>query len=357
MSSPARDAKKRLQQLVEDVRSHRVPDARSGVFDVYVVARDDGFVLSGHTTDPDAIGELVQRARGALGDRAVIADDVIRLPHPELGDERHAVARAAMTPIYAAPGLPAPQISELVLGMRVDVLEQRDTWLRIRAEDGYIGWTHAGYVQVGAADWAHAWERALIGEPVVSLGAHLVDADQRPIAYAPWGARLIRLTPSEFELPDGRRGGVATGEIVDVDRLADRFPPRGESIARTARRWLGTPYLWGGITPAGADCSGFTQAVFWMHGLALPRDSDLQAQRGAHLDVGDDFDELRSGDLLYFAEREGRITHVAISLGGAEIVHSAITNGGVDYNDLTGPRRLDGRLRSLFVEARRLLPD
>jgi gamma-D-glutamyl-L-lysine dipeptidyl-peptidase len=357
MSSTTRDAKKRLLQLVERVRAGHVPDARSCVFDIHVIAQDGGFSLAGHTTEPAAVDELLAEARRLLGADLSLSDDVVRLPHPELGDEWHAVATAAATPVYATPRLPSPQISEVVLGMRVDVLERRETWLRIRAEDGYIGWVHRGYVQVGGAEWAHAWERGVVGEPVVSLGANLLDHEQRPLAQAPWGARLIRLTPSEYELPDGRRGSVATGEVIAVDRLADHFPPRGDSIARTARRWIGTPYLWGGVTPGGADCSGFTQAVFWMHGLALPRDSDLQARRGALVESGDEFQELKPGDLVYFAERDSRITHVAISLGGTEIVHSAISNGGVELNHLGGTLPLEVRLRALFVEARRLLSD
>ncbi len=150
---------------------------------------------------------------------------------------------------------------------------------------------------------------------------------------------------------------MANGEVVDVDRLTDRFPPRGESVARTARRWHGSPYLWGGVTQSGVDCSGFSQAVLWMHGAALPRDSDLQAKVGHAVESGPDFSELYAGDLVFFAEDGERISHVAISLGGSIIIHSALSNGGVEVNDLLGEAEFEVRLRSLFTHARRLLPD
>src|SRR5690606_11637370 len=119
----------------------------------------------------------------------------------------------------------------------------------------------------------------------------------------------------------------------------------------------GAPYLWGGVTLNGVDCSGFTQAVMWMHGIALPRDSDLQERTGTGVSLGLDLDELRPGDLLFFAEKGARVSHVAISLGGPLIIHSALGNGGVHSNDLTGDDPLERKLAEMFVSARRLLPD
>jgi len=105
------------------------------------------------------------------------------------------------------------------------------------------------------------------------------------------------------------------------------------------------------------DCSGLVQAVFWLHGVALPRDSDQQSRTGEEIEVADDFSNLNPGDLIYFSETPARVSHVAISLGGSQIVHSALTNGGVELNDLSGDLDLDVRLRSLFTIARRVLPD
>ncbi|HEX6558543.1 MAG TPA: C40 family peptidase, partial [Longimicrobiales bacterium] len=170
-------------------------------------------------------------------------------------------------------------------------------------------------------------------------------------------ARVVRFSQEQYELPDGRRGIVGNGDVVAVDRLADRFPARGDSVTRTARRWVGAPYLWGGVTFGGVDCSGLAQAVLWVHGVALPRDSDMQSLRGEQIDPGADFSNLNPGDLLFFSETSTRVSHVAISLGGSHIVHSALSNGGVDVNDLLGERELETRLRSVFTRAQRVLPD
>lgn len=334
-----------------------MPDPRAGIFEVEVTSRGTGrkaaLVLTGQSTHDEAVLDLLTRLRD---DGLVVRDEVVRLPDPAVDGARHALVRAAMAPLYALPQLPAPQISELVLGMRVEVLSRVGDWLRVRAEDGYLGWVHAGYVEPGTDEWAFGWERGTAGEAVVSLGAELVDDDGRILSRLPWGARLARYSGG-YELPDGRRGTISMGEIVDVDRLADRFPPRGESVARTARRWLGSPYLWGGVTPAGVDCSGFTQAVMWMHGIALPRDSDLQERKGASVSTGDGLDALKPGDLIYFAEPGHRVSHVAISLGGTLMIHAALSNGGVDINDLAGQSEFEQRLRQMVVASRRMLAD
>lgn len=342
------------EQILDEVRRAFVPDVRSGVFDLRIEDRAGTLAVVGQTTHPEAVHKVVELLRRNGHPR--VRDEVSRLPDAISGGTRPALVRSALAPVYAEPRLPAPQISQLVLGMRVDVLVHEKGWVRVRGEDGYIGWVHEGYVALGESDWAHAWERADGGAPVVSTGAELVDEEQRALMRLPWGARLLRRAGG-YVLPDGRIGQLGSGELIDVDRLADWFPARGESVARTARRWVGAPYLWGGVTPSGVDCSGLAQAVLWMHGVALPRDSDLQARVGARVASGTSFRELQSGDLLFFAEDGERISHVAISLGGARIIHSALGNGGVAMNELTGDLPFERRLRGLFTHAQRLLPD
>jgi hypothetical protein len=347
---------KAAERAIEQVRKELGLDRRSSVFEVHAVARNGSVTVLGHATDESAIAEVVLRLQGLRGVGEVI-DEVIRLPGRLDENEQHALVRAPIAPVYEEPRLPAPLITQLVLGSRVDLLSRENAWWRVRGEDGYIGWVHSGYLQTGSQEWARAWERRELGEPVVSLGAELIDEEARVFSRLPWGSRLMRVSHELYGLADGRSGFIGSGEIVPVDRLFDRFPPRGDSVTRTARRWLGAPYLWGGVTLSGVDCSGLTQAVFWMHGVALPRDSDMQARVGVPIDVSPDFEVLKPGDLLYFSEARGRVSHVAVSLGGSAIIHASLTNGSVAINDLLGPGDFERRLRGVFTSARRLLPD
>ncbi len=346
---------KSVDKTIEQVRADFGLDRRSSVFEVHAVVSNQVVTLLGHATETAAVAELVSRL-GQLDEVREVADDVVRLPGQHT-EQQHALVRTPIAPVYQDPRIPAPQITQIVLGSRVDLLSKEGVWWRIRGEDGYIGWVHGGYLAFGPAEWARAWERGEVGEPVVSLGAELVDQEGSVCIRLPWAARLLRFSHDNYALVDGTRSKLGSGEIIPVDRLFDRFPPRGDSVTRTARRWLGATYLWGGVTMAGVDCSGLTQAVLWMHGVALPRDSDLQARIGDQVQPGPNYDAFAPGDLLFFSETAERISHVAISLGGSALIHSSLTNAAVALNDLQGETEFEVRLRTMFTLARRLLPD
>jgi cell wall-associated NlpC family hydrolase len=108
------------------------------------------------------------------------------------------------------------------------------------------------------------------------------------------------------------------------------------AVLNTAEDYLGVPYVWGGTTPRGFDCSGFVQYVFRRHGVELPRTSRQQAVVG--LAVGATVSALRAGDLMFFATNGRRIDHVAIYAGNNEIIHSSSSGGGVGYDNLSSSR-------------------
>ena len=342
---------------VRAIGARYVPERRTAVFDLRVEEEAGAWVVRGETTEP-AAAEALLAELASLSGAPTVRDEAVRLPDPSLGEENAALVRAALAPVHAAAEIRSTQITQYVLGHRLELLSRSERWWRVRGEDGYVGWVHEGYLQVGSAEWARQWELGVEGEPVVSLGTDLLDDEERVFARAPWGARLIRDQPRRLRLPDGRRGSLREdGQIIAADRLSDRFPPRGESITRTARLWWGTPYVWGGVTPMGVDCSGLVQSVFWMHGIALPRDSVMQARTGAPLEL-EELATLRAGDLLFFSDRKDRIvTHVAISLGGPDIIHCALSNGGVEFNKVGGELELEQRLADELVALRRVLRD
>ena len=107
-------------------------------------------------------------------------------------------------------------------------------------------------------------------------------------------------------------------------------------VLGTADKYVGVPYVWGGSTPSGFDCSGFTKYVFAKNGIGLPRTSREQARVGDGIPL--DFDAMRPGDLLLFAEPGEAVSHVAIYVGSGRIIHASSAMGGVNYLDLDGNR-------------------
>jgi cell wall-associated NlpC family hydrolase len=250
-----------------------------------------------------------------------------------------AVVRTPFAPMFAEPQVASAQISQLVSGRMVDLLEQRDDWYWVRGPDEYEGWLHRGYL----APVPDQGARQSGGLDRVSLGCITSDGAGGRRAM-PLGALLTR---------DER---VKSGEVIDVAEQPARFPPEAGAITRSAQMYFeGTSYLWGGVTPWGADCSGLVQTVLALHGVQLRRDAWQQAEQGAPLDA--DPLHARTGDLLFFSDRvDGHVTHVAISLGNGRLVHAALGRGGYAVENLHDDR--DAYVRKLlerFVKARRVL--
>jgi len=239
-----------------------------------------------------------------------------------------------------------------VLGEVVRVLDVDRTWVRTRGPDGYEGWCPGGPLLAGRVD-ADRWRETAT---LVSLGTAASG-----LGRIPWGARVRPLEGGRVELPDGRRVEPAEpGRLVDSAELGGRCPRDGEAVVRSALEWLDVPYVWGGRTELGTDCSGLVQSVLGVHGVALPRDS--HAQRAALPDAGGPLSVLdggrgrdvpEPGDLLFFAPEGRGITHVALSIGGWKIVHAAASNGRVATDDLTGDRSVARLLAGSIVACTR----
>ena len=340
--------------LVEAVRERFAPDPRTAVFEVSVEVDGDAVALVGVTSEPAAADELHLRIAGLSGWREV-RDEVQRLPESGSDEMVHAVVTSAVAPMLSGPAVRETQISQTVLGNRLVVLRREGRWLQCRAYDGYIGWIHAGYLALRDEQETRAWEVGGEGELWVSLGAEVIGHDGERIIFLPWGARVIREHDGLVRLPDGRMG-VPHGDLVPLALRPISFPTLGKAMCETASRWLGAPYLWGGVTLGGVDCSGFVQAIHRLHGSIIPRDSDQQSRTGLVVQPGDDFSRLQAGDLLFFAEDAGgRVTHVTMSTGGSGIIHSSLGNGGVARNDMMGRRNYERELRRIFVGARRMI--
>lgn len=250
-----------------------------------------------------------------------------------------AIVRIPIAPMHAEPQIGSQMISQQLSGHRVEVVDEEGDWVRARSVDEYEGWMHNGFL----ARAPHVTARQSRQSHRVSLGCitRTAAGDNRALPV-----RAI-LAPEE---------AVASGDAVESSRLAERFPLEPTAITRTALTYFtSTSYLWGGVTPWGADCSGLVQSVFALHGLQLPRDAWQQSELGK--DAGRDVGELRAADLLFFSDREDkRPTHVGLALGDGRMVHLALGRGGYSVERLNDRKdRYVEKLRGRFLFGRRVL--
>ena len=258
----------------------------------------------------------------------------------------HAFVRSAIAPLFAEPRVSSAQVSQRLAGHPVYVLESRDDhWHRVRGMDRCEGWMHDGYfmrmVDESPVIPSTSEDFALTYVPRVSMGV-IARSERHGVRALPLGAWL----DLDEEIVDG--------DTVPLNAMEEHFAVAPDAIAQSAVEWFeGTSYQWGGITPWGADCSGFVQTIFGVHGVPLPRDAWQQALEGVEVKRT----ALQPADLLCFSDRDDRrITHVGIALAGDRLVHIALGRGGYALEWLGDVD--DSYLATLnqrFVTARRLV--
>ena len=230
----------------------------------------------------------------------------------------HAFVRTAIAPMFAEPRVSSSQVSQQLAGHPVYVLESReDHWHRVRGMDEYEGWMHDGYfmrlVDESPVVPTSSPDFALTYVPRVSMGV-IARSERHGVRALPLNAWL--------DLDEE----VVDGETVPLNEMEESFAIAPDAIAQSAVEWFeGTSYQWGGVTPWGADCSGFVQTIYGVHGVPLPRDAHQQALLGVEVSRS----ALQPADLLFFSDRDDtRITHVGLALAGDRLVHIALGRGG-----------------------------
>ena len=251
---------------------------------------------------------------------------------------------AATAPLRHAPAPDAPLDTETLHGEEATIYEadaEGWCWGQLKG-DGYVGYLPAAALAPGATGATHR---------VIALRTFVFpapDIKTPPIAALPFASRvkIVREEKSFGVADDG--GFIPLCHLAPLATLAPDF-------VATARRFIGAPYLWGGRSDWGLDCSGFVQAVHGARGVVLPRDSDQQFGSGRAVPVTADGAGYHSGDLLFFTEQGGgRVSHVAMWVGAGRIAHATLTRGGLVTEDLFADVPRLRRMRDHLVGVRRV---
>ena len=228
--------------------------------------------------------------------------------------EQRALVRLSVVSMRAKASHAAEQVSQALMGTPVTVLERGAEWSRVQTPDGYSGWIINHSLVFPSAAEMQQWSGA--PKVMITHPFELHDADRRTDLVA---GNVLVAAGDSLRLPDGRMILAPAGAFAPLDSLSAR-PFEPEALPRFAELYMGVPYLWGGLSSKGMDCSGLVRMAYAAQGRILPRDARQQAPLGREIPA----DSLRSGDLIFFGNPEtGRITHVAIYDKGGEYVHAS----------------------------------
>jgi hypothetical protein len=220
----------------------------------------------------------------------------------------YGICNLAVAALRAQPSSRSEQISQVLFGEVFEIMEVVDgEWARIITTlDGYEGWlSHLQCVPIGQIAYKalQKTKAPLTYRPVTQAWR----TANNSVVYLPFGSSLSFL--------EGTSCHIRNEFFEIVGEIGAK-----EDIATSAKSFLNVPYLWGGRTHFGIDCSGFTQAVFRLQGLTLKRDAYQQAEQGTTVDF---LQEARLGDLAFFDSEEGHITHVGMMLNNEQIIHAS----------------------------------
>lgn len=325
-------------EIVERLRHEYFADTSQTHLDLSVRQQGDTVTLSGTVLDRPAADFLL----GALHQR---------LPNVHWRDELSplvagpdyswAIAQRAVLDVRREPSNHAERVTQILFGEPVEILREVNGWAFVRLRDGYLGWTQPDRLLICTPEAVNDWRTSfthIVRQPLLACYTDRSGEPHQQVMLLPFGTR-VQVDGSHgpyrrIRLPDGGARWVAATGLVAANELVHTGIEGLHTVVDWAHASIGTPYLWGGKTPFGYDCSGLVQVLFWMIGVDLRRDAHQQAGEGLAVE----FDEIQFGDCLFMdtsateidlhgARDRLQVTHVVLALGDGEFLHAAGRDG------------------------------
>jgi hypothetical protein len=321
-----------IADLIEQAQKTLAPDRRTAIFHVTGDLQGQTLTLRGEIHSSAMKEELLRFLRGKV--TYGIVDSLAILPQTSLGDKTLGIVSVSVANIRSRADNAAEMANQALLGTPVRLLKGGvEGWVLVQTPDEYLGWTKDNIVRMTQGEY-DAW--AVTPKVIVTTEFTIVRSGKEEGSVAVSDVVIGDLLALEkvasthylVRFPDGRRGYLAKAMAEPFVSWLLKAEDEPERIVATAKRFFGVPYLWGGTSSKGMDCSGFTKMVYFLNGVLLPRDASQQAKVGIPVDLTQDFASVRPGDLLFFGTKATdrmpeRVTHVAISLGGKRFIHAS----------------------------------
>ncbi len=305
-------------------------DHRVSVFEIEITGLDNKtLTLSGrvlHQTQVDDLHRFVSTTLSASFPNLRLDTASIHiLNHSVLPRVRVATN---LTGLYEKPTFGMPLSSELCFGTELEVLEEKNNWVFTRQKDGYLGWAYKPYLSASVNEFS----THLITAPVIELHAEPnLNSEIITRVVSGTGVTVQENNGEWTNIIANKTGWIPSSALRAVKDIPQTTEARRASLVKDSARMIGIPYLWGGTSGNGIDCSGFARLLHRWIGIEIPRDADMQAAEAKRVEP-----PFEIGDLLFFGEGDSdrHVTHVGMSLGGWKMIHSSRTRNGVYIDDV-----------------------
>ena len=313
----------------------KATDKRTSVFEIEIQElRNSTVTLSGRVLNGSQLDELRRLLPSMKLDTASV-----RILSRDSNERVHAATN--LTGLYEEPTFRVPLANELYYGIELEVLEEKEHWVFTRQRDGYLGWAYRPYLNEGLAPAP----THLVLSPAIELRAEPNETSEVVTRIVSGTGVALEDTRDEWSrVKANKPGWIRSSHLRTISDIPTGAEEKRKLIVEDATRMIGIPYLWGGTSGNGMDCSGFARLVHRWVGVDIPRDADMQCNAANPVEP-----PYQVGDLFFFGEggSERNITHVGVCLGGWKVIHSSRSNNGVYIDDLQ-ERKL---LMDIFVSA------
>jgi gamma-D-glutamyl-L-lysine dipeptidyl-peptidase len=343
---------------IDSVSVTWVPDFREGVFDAALRTEGNKVILKGETDIPEAKAGLIS----VLKKKGLVFTDSMKvLPDTTFIKEPWGLVNVSVCNMRSGKANDAELVTQAVMGTPVKILKKTGSWYFVQTPDRYLGWVDIDAIEAMKTDEYKMWKASDRLFYTKKTGDIFADAQvKKSISDIVAGCILQVKGQREgfyaVALPDGRKGLINRNEAIPFDRLTPENYLTTANLRATAESFMGIPYLWGGTSPKGFDCSGFVKTVYYLNGIILSRDASQQFGHGIRLGRSSYPDSLRTGDLLFFGSSKfgrPRPTHVAMYIGDTEYINAS---GMVKISSLDSTRTNFSRSRrNSFMGVRRII--
>ena len=310
-------------------------DNRTSVFEIEIHAlKNSSLTLSGRVLDQAQVDDLHRLFPTHHLDTASI-----RILNAETHERVHVTTNH--TGLYEKPTFGMPLSSELYFNTELEVLDERGNWVFTRQTDGYLGWAYRPYLGEGSA----LTSSHLVLAPAIELRAEPNEASAVVTRLMSGTGVVVEETNAGWSRVQANKPGwIQSNHLRAFSDLPTSLAEKRAAIVQDSQSMIGIPYLWGGTSGNGIDCSGFARLLHRWVGIEIPRDADLQCNAAKPVEP-----PYEIGDLFFFAEDDSNrnITPVGINLGGWKMIHSSRGRNGVYVDEV-----VDGTfLKKIFASA------
>lgn len=327
----AEEAPNKVDEIISSVKETYAPDKRVSLFDIESKEDASGYIVTGKTNLPEALNALQEELESQ---QIAYTDSIEVLPEAGLEGKVYGIIKLSAANLRSNPSHSAEMVTQGTMGMPVNVYQKERSWYQIQTPDHYLGWVDSGGVALMTKDEFDAWQASEKLIYTKTYGHSFIDADESSQVVSDLVAgSVLSLTSNkgsfyEVTYPDGKSAFVAKAEATPYSDWKSSLAFSKESLVETSKTMMGVPYMWGGTSTKGVDCSGFTKTVYFMNGMIIPRDASQQIHEGTLVDDTKEFDKLVPGDLLFFGRKatetsSERVVHVGMWIGNNEFIHSA----------------------------------